>query len=104
MNGTPDSSSRTSGAVVFDSCMRERVPSCIRAPPEAQTTIAGIRSANAVSKQRASFSPTTLPMLPPMNRKSKIAIATRTRSISPIPHTRASRSPVFTRAASSRSG
>ena len=103
MNGTPAASSRVSGAVVLASCRSDSVPSCIRAPPEALTTMAGIRSASAASKQRASFSPTTLPMLPPMNRKSKRPIATRCPSIVPIPHTAASRSPVLMRDASSRS-
>ncbi len=77
MNGMPAASSRASGAVVLASCMSERVPSCIRAPPDALTTMAGMRSARAPSKQRASFSPTTLPMLPPMKRKSKMPMATR---------------------------
>ncbi len=75
----------------------------MRAPPEALITIAGICSASAVSKHRASFSPTTLPMLPPMNRKSKMPIATRWPSIVPMPQTTASRSPVLMRDASRRS-
>ena len=85
MNGTPAASSRVSGAVVLASWRSDSVPSCIRAPPEALTTMAGIRSASAASKQRASFSPTTLPMLPPMKRKSKRPIATRCPSIGADP-------------------
>ena len=104
MKGIPAASSRTSGAVVLASCMSESVPSCMRAPPDALTTIAGMRSESAVSKQRASFSPTTLPMLPPMKRKSKIPIATRWPSISPTPQITASRRPVLIRVASRRSG
>ena len=104
MNGTPASSSRTSGAVVLASCNRESVPSCMRAPPEALTMIAGSRSARAASKQRATFSPTTLPIEPPMKRKSKRPIATLWPSMAPVPHTAASRRPVLTLAASMRSG
>ena len=76
----------------------------MRAPPEAETTIAGMRSVSAASKQRAIFSPTTLPMLPPMKRKSNRPMATGWPSMRPVPHTAASRRPVLMCAASSRSG
>src|SRR5947207_1858572 len=53
------------------------MPSCMRAPPEAQTTTSGMRSASARSARRVSFSPTTEPMLPPRKAKSKTPSATR---------------------------
>ena len=40
-NGTPASRRRSSAASVLASCIRARVPSCIRAPPDAQTMISG---------------------------------------------------------------
>ena len=46
------------------------MPSCMRAPPDALTTTSGTRRSAARSQQRASFSPTTLPMLPPRKPKS----------------------------------
>ena len=45
-------------------------PSCMRAPPEAETITSGVRRAMARSMARVIFSPTTLPMLPPMKRGS----------------------------------
>ena len=52
------------------------MPSCIRAPPDAETTMSGIRSARASSAARVTFSPTTAPIEPPMNPKSMTQIAT----------------------------
>ena len=59
------------------SCISARVPSCIRAPPDAETITSGTRSASAASAARATFSPTTAPIEPPMNPKSITTIATR---------------------------
>ena len=42
------------------------MPSCMRAPPEVQTTSTGSPSCVAYSISRVSFSPTTEPMEPPM--------------------------------------
>jgi hypothetical protein len=39
----------------------------MRAPPEQETMIIGRRVASARSTPRVIFSPTTTPMLPPMN-------------------------------------
>ena len=52
------------------------MPSCIRAPPDALTTMSGIRAARAYSAARVTFSPTTAPIEPPMNPKSMTQIAT----------------------------
>ena len=69
-NGTPTSASFASAAAVFAICIRETIPSCIRAPPEAQQTRTGVRISTPNSTDRVTFSPTTEPMLPPMNVKS----------------------------------
>jgi hypothetical protein len=79
-------------------------PSCIRAPPDALTTMSGMRSTSASSAARVTFSPTTAPIEPPMKPKSMTQIATRVPPIEPRPQTAASRMPVAVCAATSRSG
>ena len=76
MKGTPASASRPSAATVLASCISDSVPSCMRAPPDAETTISGSRSSSACSAARVTFSPTTVPIEPPMNAKSMTHIAT----------------------------
>ena len=80
--------------------MSASVPSCIRAPPEALTTMSGTRAARACSAARVTFSPTTAPIEPPMNPKSMTQIATGMPPIVAVPHTAASRMPVAVWAAS----
>jgi hypothetical protein len=63
-------------AEVFAICIRERIPSCMRAPPEADTIRSGTRLAMASSIVRVSFSPTTEAMLPPRKPNSNTASAT----------------------------
>ncbi len=104
MNGTPAALRRSSAATDLASCMSASVPSCIRAPPLADTTTRGMRSRRAASAARATFSPTTAPIDPPMNPKSMTQIATGRSLILPVPHTAASRMPVASWAAASRSG
>jgi hypothetical protein len=94
---------RASATLVLASCMSEWTPSNIRAPPDDDTTIRGISSDAATSMVRATFSPTTLPIDPPMNRKSMAARATRRPARFPTPLRTASPSPVFLRAAARRS-
>ena len=48
----------------------------MRAPPEAETMISGVFRAMARSMARVIFSPTTQPMLPPMNFGSMAQIWT----------------------------
>jgi hypothetical protein len=67
----------------------------MRAPPEAVTRINGIRASNARSTARQIFSPTTEPMLPPMNPKSNTHNATLRPLTAPWPMTMASFRPVF---------
>ena len=104
MNGTPAARSRSRAPTVFASCISDNVPSCIRAPPDADTTISGIRSSSADSAARVTFSPTTAPIEPPMNPKSMTQIATGWPSTRPVPQTAASRMPVASWAAAIRSG
>ncbi len=67
MNGTRASSSRIRAAEILAICIRLTAPSCMRAPPEADTMMSGVRWASERSMARVIFSPTTAPMLPPMN-------------------------------------
>ncbi len=69
-NGTPPARRRSSAPSVLASCIKASVPSCIRAPPEALTTMSGSRDSSAASAARVTFSPTTAPIEPPMNPKS----------------------------------
>ena len=61
--------------------MSERIPSCMRAPPEAVTQTSGTCRSAARSQARANFSPTALPIEPPMNAKSMTASSHGLRSI-----------------------
>ena len=71
--GSRSRARRCSAAEVLAICMSDRMPSCMRAPPEADTISSGTRLAIASSIARVSFSPTTEPMLPPMNANSNTA-------------------------------
>ena len=80
------------------------VPSCIRAPPDADTMTRGFRSEYARSAARVSFSPTTLPIEPPMKSKSMTARTIGTLEIRASPVRTASLCPLFACAAAIRSG
>ena len=56
-------------AEVLAICMRESTPSCMRAPPEAETRTSGAFFSCDRRASRAIFSPTTEPIDPPMNAK-----------------------------------
>jgi len=103
-NGRRSRWSWASSAAVFAICMSERIPSCMRAPPVADTITSARRSFIAVSIERATFSPTTEPMLPPMKKKSMIVRLTGFSPIVAIPSRAASFMPVSFWAAASRSG
>ena len=103
-NGRPASRSSSTAATVFAICMSARTPSCMRAPPEADTETSGRRCSTARSAARANFSPTTDPMLPPRNEKSRTTMAAAVPPISHEPAIAASRRPVVRSAARSRSG
>ena len=103
-NGTCAGRRRSMAAIVLASCISASEPSCIRAPPDADTITSGTRSASAPSAARATFSPTTAPIEPPMNAKSMTTMAIRWPSMRAKPHTAASRRPVASWAAAIRSG
>ena len=63
--------------LVLASCINESAPSIIRAPPLDETIINGALDLRAFSMARATFSPTTEPMLPPIKLKSITAINDR---------------------------
>src|ERR1700676_5604721 len=70
INGTLASSRRASAAEILASCIRLTTPSIMRAPPEAETMTMGTLVSCACSMARVMASPTTAPMLPPMNAYS----------------------------------
>ena len=74
--GRRSSASRLRAEAVLAICMSERMPSCIRAPPEADTMRTGTRFCTANSMRRVSFSPTTEAMLPPRKPNSNTPTAT----------------------------
>jgi len=104
MKGSRASRNSAAATEVLASCMRERMPSCMRAPPEAVTVITARRSARARSNVRATFSPTTEPIEPPMKKKSMAAMATGRLWIVPRPVKTASLRPVVFCAWAMRSG
>ncbi len=76
----------------------------MRAPPVADTMTSARRSAIAASIERATFSPTTEPMLPPMKKKSITVTATGLPPRVATPDSAASFMPVSSWAARNRSG
>ncbi len=103
-NGDVASLIRSTAQLVLAICMRLRMPSCMRAPPEVHTATSGRSSPLASSALLQSFSPTTLPMLPPMNPKSITASTQGVLSMLAIPVTMASPRPVLACASRTRSG
>ena len=103
MYGRRAASSRASAAAIFAICMSESAPSIMRAPPEQETMMMGVRRSMARSMARVIFSPTTTPMLPPMNSYSIAAICTSMPSSRPEAVITASPRPVAARAARRRS-
>ncbi len=75
----------------------------MRAPPELVTLTSGMPCSAAESHARENFSPTTLPIEPPMKAKSITASIAWRPSIAPRPMTIASARPVFISASASRS-
>jgi len=104
MNGSRAAASRPRAALVFAICIREKTPSCMRAPPAALMMMQGIFSARASSIARVIFSPVPLPIEPPQKRKSITARETRMPWIRPVPHTTASVRPLSFSYFLSRSG
>ena len=94
MSGRPFSWSWLAAITVLAICMRDRTPSCTRAPPLVTTVTTGRRRLAACSMARATFSPTTQPMLPPMKPKSRTAITAGLPPMEQAPVTTASVRPV----------
>ena len=70
MKGIPTAANSARTTEVLAICIRDRTPSCMRAPPEAEMMINGMRLSIERRASRAIFSPTTDPIEPPMNPKS----------------------------------
>ena len=75
-------------------CINDSAPSIMRAPPEHETMITGSCRSIAVSMTRVIFSPTTTPMLPPMNEYSIAATTVSMPLILPVAVMTASFMPV----------
>ena len=85
MNGSLAFSSLATAAQVLAICMSEMMPSCMRAPPEAETMMKARLKRRACSMARTIFSPVPLARLPPRKRKSMTASTTRVPATSPLP-------------------
>ena len=81
--------------LVFTICIKDKTPSCILAPPpEPEIIIRGSFFSIALSIMMVNLSPTTEPILPPINPKSVTPMATDFPPNFPSPITTASSSPV----------
>ncbi|MPM49920.1 hypothetical protein SDC9_96654 [bioreactor metagenome] len=81
--------------LTFAICIKDMMPSCILAPPEAVKTMIGSFSTVARSNASVSFSPTTFPMLAMIKFESITHKATLCLLMNAAPVTTASSSPVF---------
>ena len=93
MYGRPAFASRARAAEIFAICISERIPSCMRAPPEHDTMITGSFLSVARSIACVIFSPTTEPIDPPMKLYSIAQITTLIPSSFPSAHKTASPRP-----------
>jgi len=103
INGRRLADSWVRAALVLAICMREKRPSCIRAPPLAEMQMKGFLPLMAASTPRTKRSPTTEPMEPPMKRNSNAATTTGRPSMRPSMTRSASSSWVFLLASTRRS-
>ena len=81
--------------VVRGICIRDSMPSCIRAPPEATNRMKGRFSATAASAAWTNASPTAMPSEPPRKSKGCTAIITGNPSSVPRAAVSASGRPVL---------
>ena len=95
MYGRPAAASRASAAEILAICISERMPSCMRAPPEQETMISGSFLSSARSMAMVIFSPTTEPIEPPMKAYSMAQMTTGIPSS--FPSAQSTASPVPTR-------
>ena len=91
----PFSENRARAALVFAICIRDRMPSCIRAPPLAAKRIRGNLFFVAYSMARVIFSPTAALMLPMRKRLSSTPTTHFCPPMVPVAVTAASVRPVF---------
>ena len=104
MYGMRRSASCASIALTLAICISDSTPSCMRAPPDAQTTISGCLRSSERWPSRAIFSPTTDPIEPPMKAKSITPRLTGRSAIVPAAASSASPSPAFAVAFFRRAG
>ena len=90
MYGRPVFLKFAKAAQVLAICIREKMPSCILAPPDAENIITPHLLSDALSMSLVIFSPTTEPILPPMKSNSNTAAMAFVPFRSPSPHTTAS--------------
>ena len=88
---------RSTAQDTFAICISETSPSCMRAPPDAQNTMTGRRSAMARSIIAATFSPTACPIEPMKKPDSMTPMAKGSPAMVARPVRTASSSPLFAR-------
>ena len=86
---------RTTAAVVRGNCINDKMPSCMRAPPDAANMMKGVLREAAVSSPQITASPAAIPSEPPMKSKSCTAAVTGRPSSLPNPTFTASARPVL---------
>ena len=91
-------------AAVLAICIREKIPSCIRAPPLAENITSGSFFRAAYSAAWVIRSPTAVPILPMRNRLSITPKTALRPSILPSAVTAPSRRPVSTSSLASLAG
>src|SRR5215203_5376841 len=91
-------------ADVLAICIKDKIDSCMRAPPDVEIIIRGIRSCKEYSIRRVSNSPTTEPIEPPMKLKSRTPKAILWLFSEHVPTTAASEWPDFSLALARRLG
>jgi len=69
--------------IVRGICIKDSTPSCMRAPPEAGTTINAASCSTASLAAASTASPAAIPIDPPMNWNSKTATTQAKLSICP---------------------
>ena len=94
---------RRTATVVRGICISEKMPSCMRAPPEAANRMKGVRCSAAWVRPVITASPAAMPSEPPMKSKSCTATVAAMPPIEPAPTITASFSPVLRRASRSLS-
>src|SRR5437867_10365382 len=94
MYGSPAFPCNATAPLDLAICIKLRMPSYMRAPPDAETMTTGSFNSVAFSTQRVTFSPTTEPILAPRKPKSITDSETSCPLILHNPATTASFSPV----------